>query len=69
MNLKLATFSSRLWAIGCTGMLVSKAGFDVGPGHLPFDLFARAWIVGGLTYLFMACLIMLGARADGRAQA
>jgi hypothetical protein len=69
MNLKLAIFSSRLWAIGFAGMLVSTAGFDLGPGHLSFDLFARTWIVGGLTYLFMASLIVLGARGDARAEA
>ena len=69
MNKSLAIFSSRLWAFGCAGMFVSKAGFAVGPGHLPFDLCAHAWIVGGLTYLFMATLIVLDAdRAERRAE-
>lgn len=50
---KLAAFCGFLWILGLVGMGVSRAFFDCGPGNLGFDVAARAWAVGGLTY----CLI------------
>lgn len=66
MNVKLANACLGLWGLGMIGMLVCRVALEHGPGTLTFDACARVWVVGGLTYGFVAVLALVdGARDRG----
>ena len=56
----LARFCGLLWLLGFAGMWVTKGIFDLGLGSMPFEIFARFWVVGGLSLVFVTGLMVLG---------
>ncbi len=61
MNVALARFCMLLWLLGFAGMWMTKG--VRGMGELPFEVFARMWVVGGLSLCFVVVLnALVGAR-------
>ncbi|HED64080.1 MAG TPA: hypothetical protein ENJ09_00865 [Planctomycetes bacterium] len=63
METKLTLSCILLWAIGITGMFLTR-GAGYGPGDLGFELFARAFGVGGLAYVFVGALSCIGCEDE-----
>jgi hypothetical protein len=64
---KLLLSCAGLWLVGLIGMVVARALFALGPGELGFELPARLWIVGGVSYAICGLLGLRGAERTGSA--
>ena len=69
MKSKLLLSCAGVWLVGLVGMVIARALFDLGPGELGFEVPARLWIVGGLSYAVCGAVGLRSKERSDRARA